>query len=256
MEEKLQKAARLPIATVDPHSPIPLYYQIYLDLRGLIQNGILPPGAMLPAETELCQGYDVGRQTVRQAIARLVDENLLERFAGRGTFVCAAASRTRFFLDRSFSQLMREMGRVPRSQVLSQESDAVSVDDPPALLKWLGAPCLRIKRLRFGDAEPICYQATTLLLNRCQGIQETDFASQSLYEVLATRFHLVVTRIEHGVRAVAADGLRADLLGVAEGAPLLYVGTTTYLEDGQVIEYTASYYRADRYEYSTTHTAR
>jgi len=53
---------------------------------------------------------------------------------------------------------------------------------------------------------------------------------------------------------VAADEYRAELLEVEEGTPLLFVGTTTYLDDGELIEYSASYYRADRYEYSTTQT--
>ena len=56
------------------------------------------------------------------------------------------------------------------------------------------------------------------------------------------------------VRAVAADEYRAELLEVQEGTPLLFVGTTAYLDDGELIEYSASYYRADRYAYSTTQT--
>jgi GntR family transcriptional regulator len=100
----------LPYSTVVSRSPVPLYHQIYLDLRQMIQSGIIPPGGMLPPEMEICQAYSVGRQTIRQAISRLVDDDLLERFAGRGTFVRTQPSHTQFFLDRSFSQQMREMG--------------------------------------------------------------------------------------------------------------------------------------------------
>jgi DNA-binding GntR family transcriptional regulator len=64
----------------------------------------------------------------------------------------------------------------------------------------------------------------------------------------------VINRIDHIVRAVAADGYRADLLEVQEGTPLLFVGTTTYLDDGELIEFSSSYYRARRYEYSTSQT--
>ncbi len=81
----MDKTITLPFTTVDPKSPIPLYYQIYLDLRRIIQQEeIIQPGGMIPPEIEICQAYNVGRQTVRQAIARLVDENVLERFAGQG----------------------------------------------------------------------------------------------------------------------------------------------------------------------------
>ena len=48
--------------------------------------------------------------------------------------------------------------------------------------------------------------------------------------MLASDYHLLINRIDHVVRAVAADDYRADLLGFAPGTPLLFVGTTTYLE--------------------------
>ncbi|MCA2001004.1 MAG: GntR family transcriptional regulator [Chloroflexi bacterium] len=250
----MESAPALPYAEVDPKSPVPLYHQIYLDLRQMIQSGVIPPGGMLPPEMEICQAYNVGRQTVRQAIARLVDDDLIERFAGRGTFVRQQPSHTQFFLDRSFSQQMREMGREPHSRTLSAETGIVSAENVPALQALKGKPCFILERLRLGDDEPICHQTSTVLIERCPAIEEQDFANQSLYEILSTKYHLIINRIDHVVRAVAADEYRAELLNVAEGAPLLFVGTTTYLDDGEIIEHSASYYRADRYEYSTTQT--
>jgi GntR family transcriptional regulator len=244
----------LPYSTLDAHSPVPLYHQIYLDLRRMIQAGIIAPGGMLPAELEISQAYNVGRHTVRQAIARLVDDDLLERFAGRGTFVRAQPSHTQFFLDRSFSQQMRELGRVPHSRVLGLQQGTVDSSVLPALQEYNGQACITLERLRLGDEEPVCHQLSTILTQRCPGIEQQDFENQSMYEILAARYHLSITRIDHVVRAIAADEYRTDLLHVAEGTPLLFVGTTTFLDDGQVIEHTASYYRADRYEYSTTQT--
>src|SRR5512147_2133251 len=134
----------LPYSSVDSHSPVPLYHQIYLDLRQMIQRGLIPPGGMLPPEMEVCQAYNVGRQTVRQAIARLVDDDLLERFAGRGTFVREQPSHTQFFLDRSFSQQMREMGRLSHSRVLSIQSGTIDSYLTPALQGYHGHACLTL----------------------------------------------------------------------------------------------------------------
>jgi GntR family transcriptional regulator len=245
----------LPYTTVDPKSPIPLYHQIYLDLRRIIQQEErIQPGGMLPPELEICQAYNVGRQTVRQAIARLVDENVLERFAGRGTFVRQAANLTQFFLDRSFSQQMRELGLEPTSEVLCREVGTVAEDAIPALQRWKGAPCFTLERLRLGNGEPICHQTTTALTTHCPDLADNDFSHASLYEILATRYNLAIQRIDHTVRSVAADAYRSELLEVERDIPLLFVGTRTYTEDGSLIEYTASYYRADRYEFSTSQT--
>jgi len=246
------KSNALPYSAVDAQDPVPLYHQVYLDLRQMIQRGLIAPGGMLPPEMEICQSYGVGRQTVRQAIARLVDDDLVERFAGRGTFVREYQKHAQFFLDRSFSQQMREMGRLPNSRLLSIQKGVISADAAPALSHYQGRPCVTVERLRLGDNEPICHQISTVLSESCPGLEQQDFGRQSLYEILASQYRLVVNRIDHVVRAVNADEYRAELLGIPESAPLLFVGTTAYLESGDVIEHSASYYRADRYEYSTT----
>jgi len=244
----------LPYATIDPQSPVPLYHQVYLDLRQMIQRGLIPPGGLLPPEMDICQAYGVGRQTVRQAIARLVDDDLIERFAGRGTFVREQPSHTQFFLDRSFTQQMREMGRMPKSRLLSVQTGLIADDALPVLSGCKGMACVTIERVRLGDDEPICHQVSMVVSERCPGLEQHDFASRSLYEILSTRYHLLVNRIDHVVRATSADEYRAELLSVPGGTPLLFVGTTAYLETGEVIEHSSSYYRGDRYEYSTTQT--
>src|SRR5262249_24808309 len=95
------EVAHLPVKPVDPDSPVPLYHQIEVDLRVLIQSGQLAPDDVLPPESELCHVYGVGRQTMRMALARLVDDNLIARRAGQGTFVKAQHDRMQFYLDRS-----------------------------------------------------------------------------------------------------------------------------------------------------------
>jgi DNA-binding LacI/PurR family transcriptional regulator len=65
----------------------PLYEQISDKLREEIQTGQLRPGDRLRNEIELAEALGVGRNTVRQAILRLVDEGLVTRGRGQGTFV-------------------------------------------------------------------------------------------------------------------------------------------------------------------------
>jgi GntR family transcriptional regulator len=241
----------LPIQPVDSQSPVPLYHQINLDLRRMITEHIIPPGSILPPEIEICHAYGVGRQTVRQAIARLVDDNLVDRYAGRGTFVRDTARLASFHLDRSFSQHVRDLGMQPNSKTLSQEESIIGEDALPQLQKYSGNPCLILERVRYGDQEPICYQLTTVLTKYCPELIEHEFCKDSLYEVLAKDFGMIITRIEHLIRAVGADDFRAELLAIDAGTPLLFVSTVACLENGEVIETTLSHYRADRYEYRT-----
>lgn len=66
-----------------------LYIQLVKHFRNLIQNGTLTPGLRLPTELELAREHGISRNTVRQAMSTLVNEGLLERYQGRGTFVRA-----------------------------------------------------------------------------------------------------------------------------------------------------------------------
>jgi GntR family transcriptional regulator len=65
----------------------PLYQQIADDLRRQIEAGILKPDTQLPTEIELREKYDASRNTIRDAIKRLISQGLVETRPGQGTFV-------------------------------------------------------------------------------------------------------------------------------------------------------------------------
>src|SRR5580704_12456218 len=80
--------------------PVPLYHRVFIALRGRIADGKYAVGSQLPTESALVTEFGVGRQTVRAALQQLDQEGLIERFAGRGTFVTAqSTSRNRWMLD-------------------------------------------------------------------------------------------------------------------------------------------------------------
>ncbi len=243
----------LPISHPDESDSTPLYRQIEDDLRRMIAAGVLAPGSTIPTELQLSQAYGVGRQTIRFALSRLVTDNLITRHAGRGTFVTEQSDRMKFYLDRSFTRQMEELGLEAVSKVLEMTSGVISERSPEPLRDRLGAPYLNLVRLRFGGGEPIGIQATVILTQDCPNLEAVDFATRSLYDVLAADYRLPIARITHTIGATVAGELQASLLQVARNAPLLVVNTTAFLENGEVIEYTTSYYRADKYEYSTTH---
>jgi GntR family transcriptional regulator len=254
MSARPSKSTLLPITPVDPNSPVPLYHQVEVDLNTLIRGGMLAPNDLLPPETELCKLYGVGRQTIRMALSRLVSHHMIARHAGRGTFILPLPDRAHFYLDRSFTRQMTEMGMTTRSEVLYTSSGVIGSTVPRALREREGSPYFQMVRLRYGDDLPIGLQDTTILTNRCPTLAEYDFSRQSLYDVLSRAYQLVIAEIAHTVTAVVADARQAELLQVHLGDPLLQVNTTARLDNGEVIEYCVAYYRADKYEYSTTHT--
>ena len=66
--------------------PIPMYVQLADTLREQILSGKIKPGDKLPSETEMIKEYKLGRLTIRDALSILVNEGLLEKHHGKGTF--------------------------------------------------------------------------------------------------------------------------------------------------------------------------
>ncbi len=246
-------ASDLNISAVNPNSPLPLYVQIITDLKAIINSGRLKPRDMLPPEVELSKAYGVSRQTMRQAILRLVDEHILERKAGRGTVV-VQENRVKFYLDRSFAQQMIEMGMTPHSEVLKISEGVIDATSPEPLQICSGAKCLTLVRLRFGDQTPVGIQYTTIITELCPDLANHDFNKEPLYNILATEYKLPIVRIDQIISAIKADPWHCSLLKIVPGDPLLYVRTTAYLDDAEPIESSISYYRADKYWYSTSDT--
>ena len=61
-------------------------------LKQRIAEGDLGAGERVPSETELCRDFAVSRTVVREAVAQLRAEGLVETFQGRGTYVTAVVS--------------------------------------------------------------------------------------------------------------------------------------------------------------------
>ncbi len=76
---------------LDPTSSRPLYQQLAQLFRRQIEDGVLRPGSSLESEAEIAEYYGISRGTVRQAFDLLVDDRLLERIQGKGTFVAGPA---------------------------------------------------------------------------------------------------------------------------------------------------------------------
>ncbi len=243
----------LPIQPADPHSPIPLYFQVENDLRRLIYEDRLPAGSIVPPEHELSKMYQVSRHTVRQALSRMEHDDLISRGAGRGTIVKTRKDLTTLSVARSFTAEMQALGYETRSQVLEVTAGIVGDPPIPALAAYKDAPCLNLTRLRFADDEPVCLQHSTILTSQCPDLHKFDFSTVSLYKVLSENYQLYISQIDYSLSAIRADKVTAEQLGVENDAPLLAVSTTASLKDGSIMEYSESHYRADRYHYSISH---
>jgi len=229
----------------------PLYQIILESVLEKIESGELKPDDRLPSESELCEIYSVGRNTVRRALSELNNDGFLRTVPGLGTFVeDSRLTKTAEYLF-GFTQEMRKHQKEITSQVV--EAKLISAD--PYLTRrlqvQLGAEVVFLYRVRKMDGESVAIERSYLPHALCPGILEYDFSKRSLYEILSTVYKMRPHHAEQEIEASLATTEVARLLNLTPPVVVLVFHRETHLFTGEVIEYVDSELRADCFRFYT-----
>lgn len=232
--------------TIDAHSKLPLYHQLYEILRKQILSGELAPGALAPAESELTARHQVSRTTVRQVYDILVKEGLVYRQRGRGTFVAHRNVEHELSRIVSFTEDMRRRNFAPGARVLSCGLIPASADIAAKLGIAEGEELAHFHRVRLADGEPMAVEESFLVHRLFPGIAGRDQGERPLQDVV---FQYIDrwSRAVQAIQAVPASREMARMLGVPRQAALLYVERVSYTQQNIPAEFLKIYYRGDRY---------
>lgn len=225
-------------------NPSPLYIQLQQLIRDAIGGDVLTPGEAIPPERDLAVEYDVSRITVRKAIGGLVEEGLLTRRRGAGTFVARRVEKN-FSKLSSFTEDMAARGRIASSSWISRAPGQVTPEEAMALGLSPGAPVLRFARIRCADDIPMALEFSTIA-GYC--LPSVDAVGSSLYAALEKAGNRPVRALQR-LRAVPFGGEHARMLGVDPGHAGLLIERRAFLRDGRAAEVTRSYYRGDSYDF-------
>ncbi|MCD6257383.1 GntR family transcriptional regulator [Candidatus Aerophobetes bacterium] len=234
---------------LDEKSFVPLYYQLTEELRENIENGEWPPNSLIPSETELCEKYKVSRGTVRQALSQLVQEGLLYRKQGKGTFVAEPKITQQLNRFYSFAQDMREKGLRPSSLLLQKEKIL-----PDSYIKnILGLKeeemVYKIMRLRLADEEPLILETSYLVEELFPDLDKEDVEKVPLYDIILKKYRIKITRAKETFEPILIDEFEAKKLKIPVGSPALLVKRVTYTA-GIPFEFRKSVVRGDKCSYS------
>lgn len=204
------------------------------------------PGDRLPSDGELQVAFGVSRMTARQAMQRLVDEGLVSREPGRGSFVASPPAHRRSDRLMTFSQEMRRRGRRPSSRIISCGLRPSTAADRAALGIAPADAVLEVRRLRLADSIPIALERAVLIAECATVVLSADLEDGSLHEALVSG-GWVPRRGTGTIEAAAASVDDGAWLDVPVGSPLLVERRVIVADDGRPIEATESRYPADRY---------
>ncbi|WP_057829604.1 GntR family transcriptional regulator [Liquorilactobacillus cacaonum] len=226
----------------------PIYIQIHNEIKRSIESGKWNVGDRIPSEREMSVTFGVSRMTLRQAIKTLVDEGILERRVGSGTFVSRQKVQEKMSSGvTSFSELMRAQGKEPSSKTISYHIATPSLSEMEKLSLEEKDLVLRMERIRYADKIPICFEIATIPEKLVQSYNKEEVTS-SFYHVLEESGH-IIGHAQQTVSSMLASEQISEYLGIRRGDAILRLRQTTYLNDGQPFEYVRTQYVGDRFEF-------
>ena len=202
----------------------PLYLQIKRLLTRSLQLSEWRPGEPIPSETELAARFKVSQGTVRKAIDEMATENLLVRRQGIGTFVATHAEEKVQFRFLRLTPDRGETGGMERRFIDCRRQRAPA-DVGRALGLRAGDAAILLRRLLHFRARPVVLDDIWLPAVLFKGLTAERLGEYRgpMYGFFESEFGVRMIRAEEKIRAVAADPVSADLLGLHVGAPLLSV---------------------------------
>ena len=221
-------------------------------LRAHLLRGEWPPGSAIPAEQLLAAEHGVALGTVRQALQLLVDERLIERVQGRGTFVrqgLAGATLLRFFRFAG-------NGEVPGSRILTRRQRRAPAEIARRLGLSPGATVLELLRLRTLARRPCLLEHIWLPMPLFAALADGDAAQWGdlLYPLYAERCGVRVHRACDEVRFEPLAATHTKHLALPAGHPGVVVTRLTFDIAGRCIEVRSTRGDAFAFRYTTTIT--
>lgn len=235
--------------SIDHSSALPLHAQVENLLRDMISLNEYQNGKFLPNEVDLAKRLGISRNTVRQAINKLVLEGLIVRKKGVGTKV-AEKRKVITRLDNwlSFTQEMKERGISVRNFAL----DVKFVVPEEEVRDFFGLGedklVLRMERLRGTEENPIVNFIS--YFHPRVGLTEDEDFSKPLYQILEEKYHTVAANSKEEIKAISADKNMAKKLAVKTGDPILFRKRFVFDPGERPIEYNLGYYNGNDFTYS------
>jgi len=222
----------------------PLYEQLKDRLRASIENAEYKPDEALPSERALMEMYKVSRVTVRQALGDLVDEGLLYRKKGSGTFVAGRIEDRPLTKFLGFAEELLLSGYNVTVRLIKTSTMRASSEVAKELQLETGESVIYFERVTCVEENPILVSYNYLSGHLDHVVATIDLNKDIILEQLELRGYDVAYGIQH-IKAASASNHEGGLLKCPAGTPVLAVTRTAYLSGGIPISYTKGVFRPE-----------
>jgi GntR family transcriptional regulator len=235
------------IQPLDRDASMPLYLQLASLLRGRIESGEWKPGQKIPSENELNRLYGVSRMTARQVLAQLVNEDLLFRVQGKGTFVAHRKISTRSPAYMGIREQLEGMGYAVDTKVLANRIVRADERVARALRIVHGERVHEIRRLRLlPDDEPISLHVSYVPERLAPHIDADDLVARQLCVVLEEDHGLRMSKVSESLESTLPTAQEARTLKIRRTTPLLLLTHEIADPAARLFEFSRILFRGDK----------
>lgn len=222
----------------------PIYKQVRTILESEIRK-MYSTGDALPPEMELASRFSINRHTVRRAVGELVNDGLVDRVRGKGTFVVGPVIDYDIKSTTRFTENLESLGRRAHSQVLRK----VGIPSSPGVAKRLNLkennPVLLIETLREVDGHPFCVVSHFFSYVKFYKILKS-YKEGSLHSYIENQHDIQLRRTLSLVTAVLPEPDDAELLKITKNTPILRVKSLNVdASTDEPVEYNVTRFRGD-----------
>ena len=226
---------------------VPAYIRIHDAIKKEIDEGVWEIGQRLPSERDLADDYEVRRMTLRQAITLLVEEGILERRVGSGTYVASHRVQEKMRGTTSFTEIVRSQGKTPSSQLISYQRKTANETEIQQLQLKATDTVVRMERVRFADNVPLVFEVASIPEKLIQSFNQEDI-TEHFFQTLTDNGY-EIGKSEQTIYAKNASERVANYLKVPKNHAVLALTQVSYFTDGRPFEYVHSQYVGDRFEF-------
>ena len=229
---------------------LPLYQQVRDELLDNISSGAWLPDVPIPTESELTKSYEVAIGTIRKAVDTLVNDGLLYRSQGRGTFVRRPDFNASLF--RFFRQMSSD-GRfvMPTSQLLSRTLKKPSQQVADALKIDVNDKAICLERLRFLEERVVLTEEIWLPASLFTSLIDLELSAfgNLLYPFYEQQCGQLVASAKETLTIKSANTHIAGALKTSENSPVAVIERVAYGYDKTPLEYRISHGAAETFCY-------
>lgn len=227
------------------------YKFIYNDIKNKIDNNVFKSGEKIPNEIDLSKEYGCSRMTIKKGMELLVQEGLIYRKKGLGSFVMTHSNSSRIEIpERELSGLTKNTKQKLQSKILEFKLEFASKKVAQALEIKQNDPVYKIHRLRSINGRPHVLELTYMNTQLTPGIDE-NVLNHSIYSYLENQLNLKIASAKKITRADKSTEEDQKYLGLKSEEPVLEIEQIAYLDNGTPFEYSFSRHRYDLFEFTS-----